>query len=236
MNIFGNVRLFAIIGVVVVAILVVTALLTAEPEREQRPAADSHADQHPDPNATPTATPDASASPTEGPKQFTAPEDVVDAATQDYEAVIKTSKGTFTIALDAENAPNTVNSFVFLAQQDYFDGTTFHRVVENFVIQGGDPTGPAPAARATPCRTSRTRFPTPGTRSRWRRHRGASSFGSQFFINLKDNTTLDYNNPSDKFYPFGEVTTGWTWSTRLAPRDLHRKRARQRKRSRSLMW
>jgi peptidyl-prolyl cis-trans isomerase B (cyclophilin B) len=56
-------------------------------------------------------------------------------------AVVETSCGTFEIALDAQRAPKTVNSFVFLSEKGFYDGLTFHRVVPEFVIQGGDPTG-----------------------------------------------------------------------------------------------
>jgi cyclophilin family peptidyl-prolyl cis-trans isomerase len=56
-------------------------------------------------------------------------------------AVVKTSCGTFDIALDTERAPKTVNSFVFLAENGIYDDLTFHRIVPEFVIQGGDPEG-----------------------------------------------------------------------------------------------
>jgi peptidyl-prolyl cis-trans isomerase B (cyclophilin B) len=56
-------------------------------------------------------------------------------------AIVKTSCGTFQIALDTKRAPKTVNSFVFLAEEETYQGLTFHRVVPGFVIQGGDPKG-----------------------------------------------------------------------------------------------
>ncbi len=56
-------------------------------------------------------------------------------------AVVETSCGTFDIALDTKRAPKTVNSFVFLSEEGFYDGLTFHRVVPGFVIQGGDPLG-----------------------------------------------------------------------------------------------
>jgi cyclophilin family peptidyl-prolyl cis-trans isomerase len=56
-------------------------------------------------------------------------------------ATVETSCGEFEIALDAQRAPKTVNSFVFLAEEGFYDGLTFHRVAPGFVIQGGDPTG-----------------------------------------------------------------------------------------------
>ncbi len=58
-----------------------------------------------------------------------------------YQAVVTTNKGEFTIDLDQERAPGTVNSFVFLARYKYFDDTTCHRIIPGFVVQCGDPTG-----------------------------------------------------------------------------------------------
>ncbi|HEX8100415.1 MAG TPA: peptidylprolyl isomerase [Actinomycetota bacterium] len=58
-----------------------------------------------------------------------------------YEADVATSMGSFTIELLPQDAPCTVNSFVYLARQKFFDGLTFHRIVKDFVIQGGDPEG-----------------------------------------------------------------------------------------------
>ena len=58
-----------------------------------------------------------------------------------YTATLSTSKGDIVCELFAKDAPNTVNNFVFLARDHFYDGTVFHRVIENFMIQGGDPTG-----------------------------------------------------------------------------------------------
>jgi peptidyl-prolyl cis-trans isomerase B (cyclophilin B) len=58
-----------------------------------------------------------------------------------YQATLSTSKGDIALELYPEHAPVTVNNFVFLAREGFYDGTTFHRVVPNFVVQGGDPTG-----------------------------------------------------------------------------------------------
>lgn len=57
----------------------------------------------------------------------------------DYTAIIHTQKGDIVIALDAENAPLHTNNFVFLAEQGFYDGLTFHRIEDGFLIQGGDP-------------------------------------------------------------------------------------------------
>ena len=58
-----------------------------------------------------------------------------------YTASIETDRGTIEIQLYPEHAPKTVNNFVFLAKEGFYDGLTFHRVINNFMIQGGDPTG-----------------------------------------------------------------------------------------------
>jgi len=58
-----------------------------------------------------------------------------------YTAIIETNRGTMELELYPQYAPKTVNNFVFLSRQGYYDGVTFHRVISNFMIQGGDPQG-----------------------------------------------------------------------------------------------
>jgi len=58
-----------------------------------------------------------------------------------YRAVVETDKGNIELELYPQHAPNTVNNFVFLAREGFYDGITFHRVIDNFMIQGGDPEG-----------------------------------------------------------------------------------------------
>ncbi len=58
-----------------------------------------------------------------------------------YRAVVATNKGEIAIDLSAEHAPKTVNNFVFLSREGFYDGVDFHRVIPNFMVQGGDPTG-----------------------------------------------------------------------------------------------
>ena len=69
-----------------------------------------------------------------------APEMQID-ANKNYSVSMETNKGTLEIELFAKDAPNTVNNFVFLAREGFYDGVAFHRVIPNFMIQGGDPTG-----------------------------------------------------------------------------------------------
>jgi len=68
------------------------------------------------------------------------PEMQIDAS-KTYKAVIESAKGAIELELYAQQAPNTVNNFVFLAREGFYDGVTFHRVISDFMIQGGDPTG-----------------------------------------------------------------------------------------------
>jgi cyclophilin family peptidyl-prolyl cis-trans isomerase len=82
----------------------------------------------------------AEAPPEADPQQYDAPEQVIEEGV-DYRAVMETSCGTIEIDLLEEDAPVTVNNFVFLAQEGFYDGLTFHRVEPTFVIQGGDPEG-----------------------------------------------------------------------------------------------
>ena len=74
-------------------------------------------------------------------QRWDAPPDMTIDTERRYTAEMATSHGTMTIALDPVAAPKTVNSFVFLARQGFYDGVTFHRIIPGFVLQGGDPTG-----------------------------------------------------------------------------------------------
>jgi peptidyl-prolyl cis-trans isomerase B (cyclophilin B) len=69
-----------------------------------------------------------------------APEMQID-VNKNYSVSVETEKGTLEIELFTKDAPNTVNNFVFLAREGFYDGVSFHRVIPNFMIQGGDPTG-----------------------------------------------------------------------------------------------
>lgn len=71
---------------------------------------------------------------------YNPPEIQIDTSTR-YIATMETSRGEIEIELYPEHAPKMVNNFVFLAREGFYDGTTFHRVIDGFVIQGGDPTG-----------------------------------------------------------------------------------------------
>lgn len=123
----------------------------ATPQTAELPEATLAADAAPsgaDAAASATLAADSGANPTIAPPpapagpQYDAPEDqALDAENLAYFATIETPRGTIVAELWPELAPETVNSFVFLARQGYYDGLTFHRVEPEFVIQGGDPAG-----------------------------------------------------------------------------------------------
>jgi cyclophilin family peptidyl-prolyl cis-trans isomerase len=115
-------------------------------------------------------------------KQFNdTPEMGIDPAKR-YTATMVTSMGDLVIALDPASAPKTVNNFVFLARYGYYEGVIFHRIIRNFVIQGGDPTG---TGRGGPGYRFEDELPKPGRYeigSLAMANAGPNTNGSQFFI------------------------------------------------------
>ena len=75
------------------------------------------------------------------PKQWSTPPAMQIDPKKKYRAHMETDKGTMVIELFADKTPKTVNNFVFLSREGYYDGVIFHRVISNFMAQGGDPTG-----------------------------------------------------------------------------------------------
>ncbi|MHB1782220.1 MAG: peptidylprolyl isomerase [Acidimicrobiales bacterium] len=99
-----------------------------------------------------------------------------------YTALVKTTKGDLTVALDAIGAPRTVNNFVVLARYHYFDDVAFHRIIPGFVVQGGDPTG---SGSGGPGYRFEDELPAPGRYeigSLAMANAGPDTNGSQFFI------------------------------------------------------
>ncbi|NEW06439.1 peptidylprolyl isomerase [Paenibacillus sp. SYP-B3998] len=90
--------------------------------------------------AVTSAAPAASATPI-APKQWTKAPDMTIDPKKSYQAEVTTSKGTFTIDLFADEAPKTVNNFVFLSKEGFYNNVTFHRIIKTFMIQTGDPQG-----------------------------------------------------------------------------------------------
>ena len=118
----------------------------------------------------------------------------------------QTNRGDFVAEFFNDDAINTVKNFVTLAQSGYYDGLTFHRVIEKFVIQGGDPTGSGSGGPgyAIPCETRGHRQKhTFGAFSM--AHAGRDTGGSQFFVVLDEGNTKHLNG---KHTIFGQTIEG----------------------------
>jgi cyclophilin family peptidyl-prolyl cis-trans isomerase len=132
-----------------------------------------------------------------------------------YIATIETEKGDIVIELFADKVPNTVNNFVFLARQGFYDDTTFHRVLEDFMAQAGDPTGTGsggPGYRFRDEFHSSLKHSGPGILSM--ANAGPNTNGSQFFITYKATSWLD-----GRHAVFGQVTEGMDVLESLTLRD-----------------
>lgn len=136
------------------------------------------------------------------PKQYSAPPELNIDLDKSYSALLDTNHGPIEIQFDAAGSPQTVNNFVFLANDGFYDGVIFHRVIENFMIQGGDPTG---TGRGGPGYRFRDEIEGSGTYSRGTvamANAGPNTNGSQFFI-----CHTDVGLPHS-YTIFGQVTSG----------------------------
>ena len=130
-----------------------------------------------------------------------------------YTATIETVKGNLVIELFAKDVPKTVNSFVFLARQGYYDGTTFHRVIPDFMVQGGDPTGTGSGGPGYKFEDEFTAHKhEAGTLSM--ANSGVNTNGSQFFITYVATPWLD-----GKHSVFGQLVEGMDVLKKITLRD-----------------
>lgn len=139
-----------------------------------------------------------------GKRRFSAPPERVIDPDKTYIATMKTDRGEIEIELAAKDAPNTVNNFVYLSAVGYYDGLTFHRVVANFVIQGGDPVGNGTGGPGYSFKdefSPNWRHSSEGMLSM--ANAGPNTNGSQFFITLSPQPHLD-----NRHSVFGRVTRG----------------------------
>jgi cyclophilin family peptidyl-prolyl cis-trans isomerase len=150
------------------------------------------------------------------PKRYARAEQVIDPSRR-YQATISTDKGDIVIDLDPGRAPATVNNFVFLAREGFYDGLTFHRVVDDFVIQGGCPEG---SGRGGPG----YRFDDEPVVGEYEAgavamaNSGPNTNGSQFFI-----CTVDDRRKLAKSYNlFGQVVSGMDVVTGVGQGDVMR--------------
>ena len=135
--------------------------------------------------------------------------------TKSYFAVIHTDKGDLRVELFAKEAPQTVNNFVFLARDGFYNDLTFHRVIAGFVAQAGDPegTGRGGPGYTIPDEASGMPF-LAGTVGMAKKPDQPNSAGSQFFITYTDQPQLN-----DEFTAFGRVVEGMDVLNALTPRE-----------------
>ena len=135
-------------------------------------------------------------------KRYSVPPPMLIDTNRTYRAIIRTNKGDIHLQLNPAEAPLTVNNFVALARDGYFDGVTFHRVVPGFVIQGGDPTG-------TGSGNPGYKFQDEPVKRQYKAgtvamaNSGPNTNGSQFFICLEDQPNLPPN-----YTIFGDTVAG----------------------------
>jgi cyclophilin family peptidyl-prolyl cis-trans isomerase len=141
--------------------------------------------------------------------------------TKRYQARLNTDVGTMLIELHADRAPRTVNNFVFLAREGFYDDVTFHRVIANFMAQGGDPTG---TGSGGPGYTFADEFHPSlrhdGAGVLSMANAGPNTNGSQFFITHVPTPWLD-----DKHSVFGRVVEGQDVLMAIPPRDPNQRNA-----------
>ncbi len=150
-----------------------------------------------------------------GTKQYSAAPPMLIDPKKQYTATVKMAKGgQFVIQLYADKAPITVNSFVFLARQGYFDGVTFHRVLEGFMAQGGDPTGTGSGGPGYSFvnENSDLTFDKAGVVAM--ANAGPDTNGSQFFITFGPTPNLNGG-----YTIFGQVISGMDVVNGLTRRD-----------------
>jgi cyclophilin family peptidyl-prolyl cis-trans isomerase len=134
---------------------------------------------------------------------------------KDYFATIKTDKGDMVVELFADRTPKTVNNFVFLAREGFYDGVIFHRVIKDFMVQGGDPTG---TGRGGPGYQFEDEFhpdlkhDKPGILSM--ANAGPGTNGSQFFITHIATPWLN-----NKHSVFGQISEGLDVLMSIEERD-----------------
>ena len=150
-------------------------------------------------------------------KYASAPQMSIDVSKR-YTAVFKTEKGDFEVELYAKQAPRTVNNFVFLARDGFYDGVTFHRVLRGFMAQAGDPTGTGtggPGYKFADEFDASLRHSGPGMLSM--ANAGPNTNGSQFFITFAATPHLD-----DRHTVFGKVIRGMDVVFSITERDPSR--------------
>lgn len=159
------------------------------------------------------------ANPPERENMYDAPPDMQIDENKTYVTTISTVKGDIVVQLDASAAPQTVNNFVFLARQGFYDNLTFHRVEPGFVIQGGDPAGTGAGGPGYTIPAEIELLHVEGAIAMARRgdqvNPQRASSGSQFYITLAPTPFLD-----GQYTAFGQVTEGMNVVQSIAIGDV----------------
>jgi cyclophilin family peptidyl-prolyl cis-trans isomerase len=148
-------------------------------------------------------------------KQWNTPPAMTIDPKKKYKANMETDKGTMVIELFADKAPKTVNNFVFLSREGFYEGIIFHRVIKDFMVQGGDPTGKGIGSAGYKFADEfhpSLKHDKPGRLSM--ANSGPNTNGSQFFITHVPTPWLD-----NKHTIFGQVTEGMDVLMSIPPRD-----------------
>jgi cyclophilin family peptidyl-prolyl cis-trans isomerase len=210
---FTNYRIFAIIGGTALIIGVIASALYAGTNTGAEPGSVRGAGVT---YITPQAGSTEETGATGEIKQYNAPPAMAIDTAKTYTATIKTAKGDITVELLDDAAPQTVNNFVFLARDGFYDGVTFHRVIDDFVAQAGDPTGTGSGGPGydLPLEPTDEEFTTGILAMAKPDEAGKPNNGSQFFIMLRDEPTF-----REKFTAFGRVVAGTEVLEALTTRD-----------------
>lgn len=148
-------------------------------------------------------------------KQWKNPPEMVLDSKKNYTVTLSTDQGDIVLELFADKTPHTVNNFVFLARAGFYDGTIFHRVISDFMVQGGDPTGTGsggPGYHFADEFHPSLKHDKPGILSM--ANAGPGTNGSQFFITHVPTPWLD-----GKHTVFGQVIQGMDVLLSIPPRD-----------------
>lgn len=212
-RLFTNYRVFAIIGAVgIIGGLAFSAFYTGGTTSSDNGSVRGQGVTRTTPEPGSTSVTGAAANI----KQYSfAPDMAIDPA-KTYTATIKTAKGDIKIELLAQEAPQTVNNFVFLARDSFYDGVTFHRVIPDFVAQAGDPTGTGTGGPGyeLPVEQTDEQFSEGIVAMAKPQEAGSPNNGSQFFFMLGDEPSFE-----GKFTAFGKVVEGLDVLKSLTPRN-----------------
>jgi len=191
--------------ILVLVILFSVSCGEAAPTPAPAPAPTPTPAQPPEPPSEPVVKPK--------PKTYSSPPSMMIDTSKKYTAFIETEKGNLVLELFAKDVPKTVNNFVFLAGEGFYDGSTFHRVIPGFMVQGGDPTGTGMGNAGYKFDDEFTEH-THLAGALSMANSGPNTNSCQFFITYTPQHGLD-----GKHTVFGQLIEGMDVLEKLTPRD-----------------